>query len=133
LKKHIKGGLKTYTQKLLGYEYFKGAENEIFKYIAFIEYPKEYYLSLLRPDEDITSLYCGTHFHLFITTKWTSIVNMEQVASQILIQLCKQKLKSESIRKFSCNKVIGLTKEFAEYHTKQHYQYIDNERLLINL
>jgi len=133
LKKHIKGGLKTYTQKFLGYDYFKGAENQLFKYIAFIEYPKEYYLALSRPDEDITSLYSGAHFHLFITTKLTSIVNMEQVASQILIQLCKQKLKADSIRKFSCNKVIGLTREFAEYHTKQHYHYTDKERIMINL
>jgi hypothetical protein len=133
IKKHIKDALKNYTRELFCHQYFTGAENKLFKYIAFIEYPKDFYLALIDENADLTSQYKGVHFHLFISSTKPSIVNMESVTCRILFQLTRQKLKERSIRKFSCQRIYDLSKEFAEYHTKQHYKYIDKERIMINL
>lgn len=133
IKMNINKALKYYSKDLMSYQYFTGAEKRLFKYVAFIEYPKEFYLALLNSESDITSLYDGVHFHLFIAPTKPSIINMESVAYRIFNQFSYQKIKQNSIRKFSCRKIENLNNEFAEYHTKQHYLFIDSERLLLNL
>ena len=51
-----------------------------------------------------------------------------------LSELCNLLLKEKSIKKFDYQKLEDtIDRRFAEYHTKQHFHYIDENRILINL
>jgi hypothetical protein len=133
IKKYIKSGIQKYTQEFLLHNYYWGAEKKLFQYILFIEYPKDFYLATLDINANLTSLNNDVHFHMFISSN-NNFVNMTQLGYQILLDLTSSRKKPNSIKKYKCYKIEdGITKEFAEYHTKQHYQYIDKERLMINI
>jgi hypothetical protein len=132
IRKHIKSGIRKYSKDFLLHNYYSGAENQLFQYVAFIEYPKEFYLSISKVDADIFSMYKGVHFHLFISSK-SIYVDMNQLFYYIFRELSSQEIKQQSIRKYDYKKIDSLTKEFAEYHTKQHYHYIDSDRVLSNI
>ena len=58
---------------------------------------------------------------------------MTQIGYQILYDLTSSKKKSNSINKYKCYKLDSISEEFIEYHTKQHYLYIDKDRLMLNI
>jgi hypothetical protein len=133
LKKHIKKGIKRYTRDYLLHNYKRGLEDRLFKYVLFIEYPKEFYQSISLVDADLFSMYNGVHFHLFISSD-DSLVCFPQLFHNIFFELSYQKLKEKSIKKFDYKKIEHIIdRRFAEYHTKQHFHYIDENRILINL
>ena len=132
LKKHIKGGIRKYTKDFLLHHYRNGVESSLFQYVMFIEYPKDFYIAISKTDEDLFSMYKGVHFHLFISSTSKS-VNIPQLFYYLLKELSSQKLKESSIRKYDYFKIEKLDERFSEYHTKQHYHYLDQDRLLINL
>lgn len=132
LKKYIKSGIQKYTQEFLLHNYYWGAEKKLFQYILFIEYPKDFYLATLDTNANLTSLNNDAHFHMFVSSN-NSFVNMTQLGYQIFRDLTSSKKKPNSIRKYKCYKLENISEEFIEYHTKQHYQYIDKERLMINI
>lgn len=132
IKKYIKSGIQKYTQEFLLHNYYWGAEKKLFQYILFIEYPKDFYLATLDTNADLTSLNNDVHFHMFISSK-SNYVNMTQIGYKIFYDLTSSKSKSNSISKYKCYKIENISEEFIEYHTKQHYQYIDKDRLMINV
>ena len=133
LKKHIKKGIIRYTRDYLLHNYKYGLEDRLFKYVLFIEYPKEFYQAISLVDTDLSSMYSGVHFHLFISSD-DSLVCFPQLFHHIFSELSYQELKEKSIRKFDYKKIEPtIERRFAEYHTKQHYPCIDENRLLINL
>lgn len=132
LKKHIYSAIKKYTKEYYIYDYRPGMENNLFEYFLFIEYPKQFYLGLQDENTDLTNLYMAPHFHLFISGK-KGFVCIERVIHSIYEELTSQKLKRLSLKKYDYVKLNNIPIPFAEYHTKQHYQYVDKNRLLTNI
>jgi hypothetical protein len=133
LKKHVKNAIERYTRDYLLHNYRNGLEDRLFKYVLFIEYPKEFYLAISLVNEDLFSMYSGVHFHLFISSD-DNLVCFHKLFYYILSELSYQKVKEKSIKKFDYKKIEPtLDRRFAEYHTKQHYHFVDENRLLINL
>jgi hypothetical protein len=132
LKKHILSGIKKYTKDSLLWNYSLGCENILFDYFCFIEFPKEFYQNLLNENIDISSLYSSPHFHLFISPK-KNFICMDSLFYYIFNELTSQKLKQLSIKKYDYIKINNLSENFINYHTKQHYHYLDNNRIMTNL
>jgi hypothetical protein len=132
LKKHIKSAIKKYSRDYLLHKYFYNSENKLFQFVLFIEFPKDFYLSISNIEQDILSMYNGVHLHLFISSR-DNLVCMKQLFHYIFLELTSQKNKCQSVKKYDYFKIDELSRRFVEYHTKQHYTYVDNERLMFNV
>ncbi len=133
IKMHFTEALEKYSRDYLLHRYKKGDENSLFKYVMFIEYPKEFYQAISVVDADLFSMYKGVHFHLFISSK-DKYANIPQLIYYIFSELSSQKIKERSILEYDYYRFDREPeKRFLEYHTKQHYHYLDKNRLLINI
>jgi hypothetical protein len=118
LKKHIKRGIKLYSQSLLGYQYRNGIEDSLIQYVCMFETSEDFFWSQHQNsivDEEINM---NIHFHLFISSN-NGIVHLPQLVNEIIHQLLNQKNKMRSIKKVDYTSIKELDFDFMTYHVKQ--------------
>lgn len=118
LKKHIKRGVKLYTQSLLGYNYKNGIENELIQYVCIFETSEDFFWSQHSNSIVGEEININLHFHLFISSN-KGLVFVPQLVNDIILQLLSQKNKSRSIKKIDYNSINELDFDFKTYHVKQ--------------
>ncbi|MGB1102289.1 MAG: hypothetical protein ACPG21_01535 [Crocinitomicaceae bacterium] len=118
LKKHIKRGVKLYTQSLLGYKYKNGVENKLIQYVCFFETSEDFFWSQHINSIVGEEINMNLHFHLFISSN-KGLVFVPQLVNDIILQLLSQKNKSRSIKKIDYDSINELDFDFKTYHVKQ--------------
>lgn len=124
LKKYIKRSVREYLKRQEPQQYYGGKENRQIKYYCFFETTKEFSISqqtdLFAPCE----LYCGFHFHLFISGVDETFTN------ELAYQLTSMKNKRKCIAKINSSLLSRLDDDFILYHTKQ-FQYHYSPQLVL--
>ena len=132
LKKHLKSSIKRYVRDFFSMEYRKDLEYNLIKYVCFFEYSKEFSQSLYLEELKTDEIDMGIHFHLFISSN-NSQVYIPQLVQYLYWNLTSQPIKARAIKLFDYTKIEKLEDRFIQYHTKQHYNELNNNMFMKNI
>ena len=124
LKKYIKRSVSEYVRRHAPETYYEGKENMNVRYYCFFETVKEFSISQHWDIFAPQNLYCGFHFHLFISGV------EEDFIMELAYQLNSMKNKKNCISKIDGRPLDRLDDDFILYHAKQ-FQHCFSPQLIL--